>query len=278
MSPALVLFCLMLAAAQMINAHEVREKQPALYEEDFQQLQWNVERHVWKKSPRLEDGRRVNLWDVKVGATLKAWQAEERPGDEWRLSCGRHVLRTTPKLNAARESGTKKILAQDFPLGASAPTSLCFCNVPILKWVDAFGLNERETVAEFWQRWNATLTHEEWLALRPLSDFVMAKRRVPLNDDSVSCTPSRRTKVSKKKIGLRDDVLAVVSCEAMRLAVMLRIEKPWLSFRTIAQQYGLSVSALRSAFQRATETKSNKINHGDAFCEYVYSDDANKAA
>jgi hypothetical protein len=260
------LACWILACHQVINAEELRSVHPKLYDDETKLLQWNVERHVWKKSPRLEDGRRVNLWDVKAGPTLASWQREKRPkpDDCEEMKCGRHSSKWKPDAVELRRSNvvegevggvrdTSRVIEP-----SSTYEEITFNKPPRVAAVApmpvAYGEPSDETEKQFWERWNATLTPTEKKELRPLSNFVMAKSSRPLTDD-LPAVPDRRTKVTKRKhtkteldatlLSIRDTHmgLAVVKCMATG--------QPYTAAKTVAEEQGLSYEALKQHIKRA---------------------------
>jgi hypothetical protein len=250
------LACWILACHQVINAEELRAVHPELYDDETKLLQWNVERYVWKKSPRLEDGRRVNLWDVKAGPTLAHWQKESRPepGQRDPIKCGRHVSRKVEEPDAD--------LLKDLRLGKE--TFFELPRVPVVAPMPvAYGEPiPGETDAQFWQRWNATLSPTEKKELRPLSDFVMMKSRRPLTDD-LPAVPDRRTKVTTRKHTKTelDATLSSIRDTHMGLAVVKCMEsgRPYAMAKTVAEEQGLSYLALKQHIARARRSSVTSL-------------------
>jgi hypothetical protein len=270
------LACWILACHQVINAEELRAVHPELYDDETKLLQWNVERHVWKKSPRLEDGRRVNLWDVKAGPTLASWQREKRPNpdDCEEMKCERHSSKWKPEAVELRRSN----VVEGEMVGGVRDTSrvfepsstyeeITFDKPPRVPVVEPMPVAYSESIpgetdAQFWQRWNATLSPTEKKELRPLSDFVMMKSRRPLTDD-LPAVPDRRTKVTTRKHTKTelDATLSSIRDTHMGLAVVKCMEsgRPYAMAKTVAEEQGLSYLALKQHIARARRSSVTSL-------------------
>lgn len=257
--------------------------------DDGELVYWNIEKHLWKFTTELNEATELpaRLWDIKfgkkLGKTLKSWRAEPRPinckhisdcscKSNWPMTCGRHILRSTftellRRRGLGRTDELEELVAMASPSIKDAITKAQRDD----RWTDevprvpvvapepiAYGEPiQGETVAQFWKRWNATLTPTERKELAVLRDDIMNNQRAPLSDD-LPAVPDRRTKVSNTKQPMtpkqEETFLALQKQmtvqETAKLCISLNV-RPLDAARLTKQSY----SAIRKAVVRLNAEK-----------------------